>query len=56
LCDHAYIFLSYQNVVNKEVVVNFWKSEGWKRNIKEYLYLLNGKSKIYDNGGSEVWI
>ena len=54
--SQGYIFLRYQNVVNGEIVPFL------VRKIKEdyvplanYTHLFIGKSKIYDNGGSEVW-
>ena len=54
--SQAYIFLRYQNVVEGEIVPFL------VRKIKEdyipltnYSHLFVGKSKIYDNGGSEVW-
>lgn len=54
--DKGYIFLRYLNVVNGEITP--W----YARKIKEdfvpiinYSHLFVGKSKIYNNGGSEVW-
>ena len=54
--SQGYIFLRYQNVVKGEIVPFL------VRKIKEdyvplanYSHLFIGKSKIYDNGGSEVW-
>jgi len=54
--SQGYIFLRYQNVVKGEIVPFL------VRKIKEdyvplanYSHLFIGKSKIYSNGGSEVW-
>ena len=54
LCSQ-YIFLRHLNVVNKKVTVTWGKSEGGERNIADYSYIFMGKSKIYANGGSEIW-
>jgi uncharacterized membrane protein len=47
----GYIFLRYCNVVEGKIM------PGWKNvySISNYSHLFIGKSRIYDNGGSEVW-
>lgn len=46
----GYIYLSYNNVVNGKLVVR-----GEFYDMSEYLHLLEGKNRVYTNGGSEVY-
>ncbi len=51
--DHGYIYLGYVNVNNHEVIevgndIN-------RMSIVPYSYLFTGKSRVYDNGGSQIW-
>lgn len=48
----GYIYLRYQNVVDGEILKSSWKDV---HNLTEYSHLFAGKSKIYGNGGSEVY-
>ena len=49
----GYIYLRNLNVVEEKVHLTLsWEAE---RNIRDYLHLFVGKSKIYTNGGSEIW-
>jgi len=54
--DEGYIFLRYQNVADGTVYTWYVRKE-WSEYapITNYTHLFIGKSKIYDNGGSEVW-
>jgi len=45
-----YIYLSYNNVVNGKLVVR-----GKFYDMSEYLHLLEGKNRLYSNGGSEIY-
>ncbi|CAD7775867.1 hypothetical protein AIOGIFDO_01851 [Candidatus Methanoperedenaceae archaeon GB37] len=47
----GYIFLRYYNVID-EKIVTMWKDT---HNISEYSHLFTRKSRIYNNGGAEVW-
>jgi len=50
----GYIFLGYQNVVDKEIVpVRFTKE--FANNISEYSHLFVNRNKIYANGGAEIY-
>ena len=50
--NEGYIYLRYQNVVDGEILKSTWKDV---HNLTEYSHLFAGKSKIYNNGGSEVY-
>ena len=45
-----YIFLRYDNVVNDRLYI-----PGGYHNMSEYSIMFDGKGKVYDNGGSEIW-
>lgn len=45
----GFIWLSYDNIVNQKLIYS-----GELYNINDYVYVLNGKNKVYTNGGSEV--
>ena len=49
-----YIFLGYQNVVDKEVVPERFAKE-FTHNISEYPHLFVNRDKIYANGGAEIY-
>ena len=59
--DSGYIYLGYANVVKGTVLRKFFRvrREGedmeTQKDIKGYSHLFIGKSKIYSNGGSEVY-
>jgi len=54
--ENGYIFLRYQNVVDGTVYTWYVRKE-WSEYmpLTKYPHLFIGKSKIYSNGGSEVW-
>jgi uncharacterized membrane protein len=47
----GYIYLRYYGVVNGKVLGSGWKTH----NLTDYSNIFVEKSKIYVNGGSEVW-
>jgi len=47
----GYIYLRYYNVVDNKLLGR----EGEKRDITEYSDKFAGKSKLYNNGGAEIW-
>ena len=49
--EEGYIYLRYTNVVGSKLMDN--QHQG--HNLTEYSHLFIGKSKIYNNGGSEVY-
>jgi len=51
--DEGYIYLRSYNVVQEEVCVVFYPME--TADITEYSHLFVGESKIYNNGGAEIW-
>lgn len=54
--DTGYIYLGYQNVVDKTITpFLFRKTKTRCVPLANYSHLFVGRSKIYDNGGSEVW-
>lgn len=54
--DKGYIFLRYQNVVEGKITPWYVrKVEEDYTPLTKYSHLFAGKSKIYNNGGSEVW-
>ena len=50
--SRGYIYLRYVNVVDGKIYPYVYE-EG--KNITEYPHLFVGKSKVYNNGGSEIW-
>jgi len=52
--DNRYIFLGYRNVNEGQVQEVYTRLEF--QDIKNYLNLFSGKDKIYENGGSQVWL
>jgi len=48
---NGYIYLRYYNLINKKLL----GASMMEYNLTDYSRLFIGKSKIYNNGGSEVW-
>ena len=51
--DDGYIYLRYANVVAEKVYPRGYKFN--YVNITKYSHLFQGKSKIYNNGGTEIY-
>ena len=49
---NGYIYLGYYNIINGKLVDS---STDMVYNMTEYSDIFVGKSRIYDNGGSEIW-
>jgi len=52
---HGYIYLRHTNCVDGKVHLAIFPTSSHVKGIKEYSHLFIGKSKIYNNGGSEVY-
>ena len=50
--EAGYIYLRYENVVNKKIDPNYGSK---KKSIEDISYLFAGKNKIYANSGSEIY-
>ena len=48
----GYIYLDYYNVVDRKMVIG---KMGQIFDLDEYTEVLTNKSKLYANGGSEIW-
>ncbi len=49
----GYIYLRYINIVEQKICTTLWCEE--PKDIMEYSYQFAGRSKIYDNGGAEIY-
>ena len=52
MVNDGYIYLRYTNIVRKKVYT-YWLMN---QDIDGYYHLYKDKAKIYNNGGSEIWI
>lgn len=52
--NNRYIFLGYRNVNEGQVQEVYTRLEF--QDIKNYSHLFSGKDKIYENGGSQIWL
>ena len=52
--ENGYIYLRYLNVIRKEVVVTPGTDE--MDNLSNYSHLFVNENKIYNNGGSEIYL
>jgi uncharacterized membrane protein len=50
-----YIYLGYLNVVERMMISGSIRKGGYYEPMENYSHLFVGKSRIYDNGGSEIW-
>lgn len=52
--ENSYVYLQYLNVI-EGIGTEWYKKKGYIYNINEINHLLNGKRKIYSNGGSMIY-